>query len=169
MNLRVRKEDKGGRFCIVDGDTEDQLMETDLNNEVHYKEIDNDPTEDFIEEVKNWADNCLENGVITEQMYKFVTNFEDTHAANPKPLFKTHKKDENGQMKVPCPIRHLTTACGTPIANLSKLTQCNIAHLTSKENLPLRNKSTNEVLKQIIKIEESGVALSDEALMAFPI
>ena len=168
LNLRIRKEDKGGRFCVVDGDTEDELLETDLGNNVHYEEIGNDPTEEFKEEVKEWADDCLENGVITEQMYKFVTAFEDTHPANPKPLFKTHKKDENGQTKIPCPIRNLTTACGTPVAKLSKLTQSNIAHLTAKDKLPLRNKSTNEVLQYVIKVNESDTILSDEAIFAFP-
>ena len=91
-NLRIRKEDKGGRFVIVDGDTEDELIELDLNNPIHYKEIDNDSTEDFKEEVTNWANECLENGVITEAMFKYVTNLEDSHAANPKPLYKTQKR-----------------------------------------------------------------------------
>ena len=40
MDLRVRREDKGGRFCIMDGDSEDIFIESDLGNTVHYREID---------------------------------------------------------------------------------------------------------------------------------
>ena len=39
MNLRVRKEDKGGRFIIIDGDSEDKLVENNLSNPIHYEEI----------------------------------------------------------------------------------------------------------------------------------
>ena len=80
----------------------------------------------------------------------FLEDIENTHAANPKPLEKTHKVDENGDIVKPCPIRKVDTACGTPIARLSKLCQIAISHLTTKENLPLRCKSTNEILRKII-------------------
>ena len=68
----------------------------------------------------------------------------------------------------PCPIRKVDTACGTPIAKLSKLCQIAMGHLTTKENLPLRCKSTNEILKKIIDINETHAPLSDDTIMAFP-
>ena len=101
-------------------------------------------------------------------MHTFVTDIEESHPANPKPLYKTHKKDEHGEMIKPVPIRNLTTACGTPVANLSKLSQCNISQLTTKDHLPLRNSSTNQVLRKIIVINEEHGPLDDEALMVFP-
>ena len=54
------------------------------------------------------------------------------------------------------------------MANLAKLMQCAIAHLTSKEHLPLRNKSTNEVLRKIIEINENSEPFTEEALLVFP-
>ena len=77
MNLRVRKEYKGGRFVIVDGESEDTLIENDLCNEIHYREIGDDPTEEFKEKVQTWADKNLEEGNITKNMHTFVTNNED--------------------------------------------------------------------------------------------
>ena len=46
-----------------------------------------------------WADKNLEEGNITKSMHTFVTNNEDSHPANPKPLYKTHKKDDNAMGK----------------------------------------------------------------------
>ena len=37
MNVRIRMEDKGKRFVIVDGDIEDQQIEEKLQNPVHYR------------------------------------------------------------------------------------------------------------------------------------
>ena len=153
---------------IVDGGTEDNLIEADLNNEVHYREILSDPTSEYIEKVTNWADKNLEDGNITKSMHQFVTDIDQSHAANPKPLYKTHKRDVNGEILKPPPIRNVTAACGTPVANLAKLMQCNISHLTTKENLPLRNSSTNQVLRKIIFINENYSPLSSESILTFP-
>ena len=89
-------------------------------------------------------------------MFNFVTNIDETtHLAVPKPLYKTHKKDENGEMVSPVPIRTLTVGCGTPVHPLSKLMQKGIEHLTSKEELPRNAKSTQEVLKVVNNINEN--------------
>ena len=101
-------------------------------------------------------------------MHTFVTKIDESHPANPKPLYKTHKKDENGKIKNPCPIRNVTVACGTPIANLAKLMQCCISHLTSKELLPLRTSSTNEVLKRIIEMNDKHAPFDENAKLVFP-
>ena len=46
--------------------------------------------------------------------------------------------------------------------------QCCISHLTSKNILPLRNCSTNEVLKKIIEINENNEPFSEDARIVFP-
>ena len=99
-------------------------------------------------------------------MFNYVTDIDSTHLARPKPLYKTHKKDENGDMLVPVPIRTLTVGCGTPVHPLSKLTQKAIEHLTSKEELPRNKKSTKEVLKGIVEINENHTPLPDTAEIA---
>ena len=121
MNLRIRREDKGGRFCIVDGETEDMLIEQDLSDPIQYREIPENSTDDTKNRIKQWADTNLEDGNITNNMHNFVTkDLDKSHPAHPKPLMKTHKVDANGETIKPCPIRKITAACGTPEANLSK-------------------------------------------------
>ena len=128
--LRIRREDKGPRFVIEDAATEDNRIIEELSNPVFYTETDDNPTEGFIREIKSWADDARDSGEIDDKQHKFVTNIEETHLANPKPLYKTHKKDEFGVMLDPIPIRTLTVGCGTPVHPLSKLCQLNIEHLT---------------------------------------
>ena len=128
--------------------------------------MNDDPKEDFIGAIEAWADTALENGEIDDKQYKFVMNIDDTHHAVPKPLYKTHKKDENGDMLDPVPIRTLTVGCGTPTHPLSKLCQLSIEHLTSKEELPRNLKSTKEVLQVVNEINENNTPLPDTAQIA---
>ena len=53
----------------------------------------------------------------------------------------------------PVPIRNLTVGICTPVHPLSKLCQIGIEHLTSKEELPRRNKSTREALEKVVFIK----------------
>ena len=92
-NLRVRKEDKGSRFVVTDGEIEDNLIKNDLENPVHYKQLDEDPKDDFIEKVRQWADKGLRNSEINEDMHEFVTNSDNSENAKPKPVYKTYKTD----------------------------------------------------------------------------
>jgi hypothetical protein len=110
----------------------------------------------------------LETGEIDDKQYKFISNIDDTHLANPKPLYKTHKTDEQGNMLEPIPIRNLTVGCGTPVHPLSKLCQLNIEHLTSKKELPRNCKSTKEVLKVITEINTNMTPLPDAACLVLP-
>ena len=56
-------------------------------------EIDIDPTDEFKAKTKAWAD----NDELDDKQKRFVTNIEK-HAANPKPLYKTHKKEIRAQV-----------------------------------------------------------------------
>ena len=98
----------------------------------------------------------------------FVTKIDDTHAAIPKPLYKTHKVDGEGNMLDPIPVRNLTVGIGTPVHAQSKLCQIAIEHLTSREELPRRNKSTREVLERIIEFNENEIPLAETAELVFP-
>ena len=92
-----------------------------LSNPVQYTETDENPIEGYKTKIKNWADDALEIGDIDEKQHKYVTNIDETHIANPKPLYKTHKTDDQGRMLDPIPIRTLTVGCGTPVHPLSKV------------------------------------------------
>ena len=101
-------------------------------------------------------------------MSQIFTNIEETHLANPKPIYKTHKTDQDGMMLDPIPIRTLTVGCGTPVHPLSKLCQLSIEHLTSKEELPRNSKSTKEVLRVVNRINEHRTPLPAGACLVLP-
>ena len=109
-----------------------------------------------------------DKGEIDAKQAQFVTNLEETHAANPKPLYKTHKCDCNDNMVDPVPIRTLTVGVNTPVQPLSKFCQLGIEHLTSKKELPRRSKSTKEVLQRVTIINENYQPINPEALLVFP-
>ena len=62
-NLRIRLEDKGPRFVIADGDTEDKMIEKDLQNVNQFRAIDDDPKDDYEKEIKTWASVFKDRGV----------------------------------------------------------------------------------------------------------
>ena len=168
QNLRIRREDKGSRFVIADGNEEDRMIEQDLQNEVNFTEIPHDPREEHIDKLKQWIMEFKNEGV-EDDIEKFVLKgIEDSHPARPKPLHKTHKLDDEGNMQKPVPIRNVSTACGTPTSNAAKVAQTVIKHLTSEEHLPRNNKSTNAALRRINFINENCEALDEKAVMVFP-
>ena len=103
--LRVRMEDKGSRFVIEDANTEDNQIVGNLSDPVHYSVTAINPIKVYIREIKGWADTALDDGEINEKQFQFVTNIDDTHLANPKPLYKTHKTNPEGGMLDPIPSR----------------------------------------------------------------
>ena len=59
--LRIRREDKGPRFVIEDADKEDERIQSELSNNTYYSEVNDDPKEDFINDIKSWAADAHEN------------------------------------------------------------------------------------------------------------
>ena len=176
-NLRIRREDKGHRFVIADGDAEDELIEDGLKNRERFDEVDESPLEDYNVKIERWAAEGLRSGELSDQMYRFVTNTEkpsassrqaeELHLANPKPQYKTHKTDDQGQMVDPVPIRTITVGTGTPVHKLSKLCSVAIEHLPNKQNLPRMNKSTRDAVRRLIFINENMTPLTPESVLAF--
>ena len=167
QNLRFRTEDKGPRFVVTDGETEDNLIKNDLENPTFYRELDRDPGEEYSDRIKAWADRGLQSGEIDSDQQAFVTNTENILNARPKPQLKTHKVDDQGNMLDPVPIRNISVGTGTRVHSLSKLCQIGIQHLTSKEKLPRRDKSTNEVIERLIFINENKTPLCISDILVF--
>ena len=161
-------EDKGPRFVVTDGDTEDNQITNDLQNPTYYRELDNDPGENYSETIQAWADRGLHSGEIDSKQHAFVTNPENTLNATPKPMIKTHKVDLVGNRPHPVPIRNISVGVGTRVHSLSKLCQVAIEHLTTREHLPRRDKSTNQVIERLILINETQAPLSASHVLAFP-
>ena len=59
--MRIRREDKGPRFVIEDADNEDERIQSELSNNTYYSEVNDDPKEDFINDIKSWAADAHEN------------------------------------------------------------------------------------------------------------
>ena len=52
QNLRMRREDKGPRFVVTVGETEDNQIKNDLQNPTYYRELENDPGKAYSERIK---------------------------------------------------------------------------------------------------------------------
>ena len=67
----------------------------------------------------------------------------------------------------PIPIRNLTVCIATPVSRSSVRLVYSIEQLTSRTELPHRNKSTREVLERIVEINET-VTIDEKAELVFP-
>ena len=139
-----------------------------MKNPVNFIEIPINPQEVEKTKIEQWTEDVKDDG-IDDDVKKFVLkDIDDKHPARPKPLYKTHKTDEEGYMLKPVKIRNVSTACGTPTENLSKFCQTAIKHLTDENILPRNNKSTNAALRRIIFINENFSPLKEESILVFP-
>ena len=121
-----------------------------------------DPKDEYGNKIKTWTRDFNEDGVEAD-IAKFVTKeLENSHGARPKPLYKTHKTNHDGSRVNPVPIRNVSTSCGTPTHNLSKVCQVAIKHVTSEEALTRNNKSTDAALRRIIFMNENLAPLNDD-------
>ena len=59
--LRIRRVDNGPRFVIVGALEEDDKILAELSNDTYYAETNQDPFEDYIDEIKFWTAEKLEN------------------------------------------------------------------------------------------------------------
>ena len=91
-NLRIRLEDKGPRFVIADGATEDEMIEKDLQNLNQFREIAVDPKDDYEKEIETWARVFKDRGV-DEDIEKFaIKEIGKSHPVKPKPHPNPQKK-----------------------------------------------------------------------------
>ena len=54
---------------------------------MQYSETNVNPIEDYKTEIVQWVDTALERGEINDKQFRFVTNLNEAHLANPKPLY----------------------------------------------------------------------------------
>ena len=141
----VRIQDKGSRFVLLSSADYEEKMFSQLNNEVHYNQLQLDPTPKHISVVERWCSKWLQKGEITPEVANWVNN----QKAKPGVAFgnvKTHKEGN--------PLRLITSCCGTPIENLSAFTEFYLQPLARK--LPSFIKDTTDLLNRIELINNSG-------------
>ena len=73
-NIRIRREDKGSRFVVVDGDEEDKLIEDGLHNAERFRESEENPIEEYNERIEGFAAAGVRDGEITEEQGRYITN-----------------------------------------------------------------------------------------------
>ena len=87
----VRIQDKGSRFVLIEkGEYEDKMF-GQLQNQLHYKPLQEDPTIRHLTVVESWCDKWVRKGEISNQVANWIVNKE----AKPGVAFgniKTHIK-----------------------------------------------------------------------------
>ena len=116
-----------------------------LNNQLHYKSLQSDPTSKHLALVSSWCSKWLGKGEISPEIAKWVLNKE----AKPGVAFGNIKTHKTGN-----PLRLITSCCGTAIENLSAFTEFYLQPLARK--LPSFIKDTTDLLNKIGDLNTSG-------------
>ena len=144
-DVTIRIQDKGSRFALINSNEYNNKMLGQLNNPLHYKVLESDPTTEHLGLVERWCSKWLQRREISPQMASWIVN----RKAKPGVAFgniKTHKKDN--------PLRLITSCCGTAIENLSAFTEFYLQPLARKQ--PSFIKDTTDLLNRIQKLNEQG-------------
>ena len=144
-DVTIRIQDKGSRFALINSNEYNNKMLGQLNNPLHYKVLESDPTTEHLGLVEQWCSKWLQRREISPQMASWIVN----RKAKPGVTFgniKTHKKDN--------PLRLITSCCGTAIENLSAFTEFYLQPLARKQ--PSFIKDTTDLLNRIQKLNEQG-------------
>ena len=91
QNKVIRIQDKGSSFVLLDRPDYISKMNSQLDNPLHYRKLENDPTKKYLEKVGNWSSKWLRNSQITKEIAEWVVN----ENAKPGTAFgnvKTHKQ-----------------------------------------------------------------------------
>ena len=107
-------QDKGSRFVLIDVKDYEEKMFRQLNNQLHYKSLQSDPTSKHLALVDSLCSKWLGKGEISPEVAKWVLNKEAQLGVTFGNI-KTHK--------VSNPLRLITPCCGTAIENLSAFTE----------------------------------------------
>jgi hypothetical protein len=141
----IRIQDKGSSFVLLERQDYISKMKKQLDNPIHYKQLHNDPTDQYLTKVRSWSFKWLRNSQISKEIAEWVVNDE----AKPGTAFgnvKTHKPDN--------PLRLITSCCGTAIENLSAFTEFYLKPLARK--LPSFIKDTTDLLNRIQDLNRVG-------------
>ena len=141
----IRIQDKGSRFVVINSFDYKEKMLGQLNNELHYKPLQSDPTSKHISVVEKWCLKWLQKGEISPKIANWVNN----RKAKPGVAFGNVKTHKDGN-----PLRLITSCCGTPIENLSAFTEFYLQPLA--RNLPSFIKDTTDLLNRIEEINRNG-------------
>ena len=141
----VKIQDKGSKFVILDKTEYSSKMLGQLENPLHYKKLDSDPSANFVYTISEWSNKWLRKGQIDQNIANWVVN----HKAKPGKAFGTIKTHKEGN-----PLRLITSCCGTSIENLSAFTEFYLKPLAQK--LPSFVKDTTHLLQKIEDLNKTG-------------
>ena len=107
-------QDKGSRFVLIEkGEYKDKMF-SQLQNQLHYKPLQEDPTITHLTVVESWCDKWGRKGEISDQVANWIVSKE----TKPGVAFGNIKTHKTGN-----PLGLFTSCCGTAIENLSAFTE----------------------------------------------
>ncbi|XP_068690032.1 uncharacterized protein [Montipora foliosa] len=141
----IRIQDKGSKFVILDKTEYSSKMLGQLENPLHYKKLDSDPSANYANTILEWSNKWLQKRQIDQNIANWVVN----NKAKPGKAFGTIKTHKEGN-----PLRLITSCRGTAIENLSAFTEFYLKPLAQK--LPSFVKDTTHLLQKIEDLNKTG-------------
>ena len=141
----IQIQDKGSKFVILDQTEYSDKMLGQLENPLHYRTLDSDPSINSVHIISKWSNKWLLEGQIDKDIANWVLN----NKAKPGKAFGTIKTHKDGN-----PLRLITSCCGTAIENLSAFTEYYLKPLAQK--LPSFVKDTTHLLQKIEDLNKDG-------------
>ena len=137
----IRIQDKGSKFVILDKTDYSTKMLGQLENPLHYKTLDSDPSGNCFSTISGWSNKWLHKGQIDQDSANWAVNSK----ARPGKAFCTIKTHKEGN-----PLRLIPSCCGTAIENLSTFMEFYLKPLAQK--LPSFVKDTTHLLDHSLKV-----------------
>ena len=130
---------------ILDQTEYSDKMLGQLENPLHYRTLDSDPSINSVHIISKWSNKWLLEGQIDKDIANWVVN----NKAKPGKAFGTIKTHKDGN-----PLRLITSCCGTAIENISAFIEYYLKPLAQK--LPSFVKDTTHLLQKIEDLNKDG-------------
>ena len=150
-NITVKPADKGGKVVVMNQTDYIAECEKNLSDGCFYRKLEEDPNASYAEEVNLQAKKLLDNSMITEKEFKFVT--KDTEEPR-TPIFyglpKVHKL-----FKVFPPLRPIVSHVGSCTHRLSEFLDAYLKFQARLSSSFVRD--TKQFLQKIEAIKAQGI------------
>ena len=149
--ITIRRADKGGAIVLWPTASYLQEANNQLSNQLHYKEVENDGTQELANQITTFLTHLLAKNLITEKCYEFL----EPSMAPRTPIFYLLPKIHKPMIHDLTPGRPIVSGCGSPTEKISQFLDYYLKPIV--ETLPSFIKDSNHFLqiifhnKQIIK------------------
>ena len=122
-------------------------ISSQLNNELHYNLVSNNPTISHFSKIREWCEKWLGEGQISQEIADWVLEIQ------PKPgvAFGNIKTYKEGN-----PLRLITSCCCTAIERISALTEFYLKKSLAQKLPSFLKDTTDSLINKIDKLNEKG-------------